>query len=76
MRVLTNIDPSSLKSTMSHLRVQGEVSEPRVFGKTTIMVQHEVLEVVPKSYCAWSRSNKVSSTSGEQSVKGTGDVGG
>ena len=41
-----DVDPSCLKSMTSHLSVQGKISEPRMFGKATIMEQHQVLKVV------------------------------
>ena len=43
---LSDIHSASLQSTMSHLGVECEESESRVSGETTVIILHQVLEVV------------------------------
>ena len=46
---LPDIHSASLQSTMSHLGVEGEESESRVSGETTVIILHQVLEVSSSS---------------------------
>ena len=44
--VLPDVHSATLQSTMSHLGVEGDESESRVSGETTVIILHQVLEVV------------------------------
>ena len=72
--VLSDIHSASLQSTMSHLGVEGEESESRVSGKTTIIILHQELEVV--AYGDWhlTLAEEVSSSSGKEGGEGTGEI--
>ena len=59
---------------MSHLCVEGEESKPRVSGDTTIVVLHQVLEVVSDGDWHLTLAEEVSSSSGEEGGEGTGEV--
>ena len=41
------------------------IPETRVFGKSLIMMQHQVFEVVAHSHRSWSGDEIISCTSGE-----------
>ena len=72
--VLPDIHSASLKSTMSHLGVEGEESKSRVSGETTVIVLHQVLEVVADGDWYLTLAEEVSSSSGEEGGEGTGEV--
>ena len=59
---------------MSHLCVEGEESKSRVSGDTTIVVLHQVLEVVSDGDWHLTLAEEVSSSSGEEGGEGTGEV--
>ena len=65
--MLANVDMTCLQCPPAHLRVESdrEVAEARMFGKSTIFVHEEILEVVPNSDLKGSWSHKISSTSRE-----------
>ena len=72
--VLPDIHSASLQSTMSHVSVEGEESESRVSGETTVIVLHQVLEVVADGDRHLTLAEEVSSSSGEEGGEGTGEV--
>ena len=72
--VLPDVHSASLQSTMSHLGVECEESESRVSGKTTVIVLHQVLEVVADGDWHLTLAEEVSSSSGEEGGEGTGKV--
>ena len=72
--VLPDIHSASLQSTMSHLGVEGEESESRVSGETTVIILHQVLEVVADGDWHLTLAKEVSSSSGEEGGEGTGEV--
>ena len=43
---LEQSSPACLKCTPSHLSVDGEEAETLVFGKTIVVIHHQMLEVV------------------------------
>ena len=45
-RVLLDVYSAGLKCTPSHLSVEGEEAETWVFGKTIVVIHHQMLEVV------------------------------
>ena len=59
---------------MSHLGVECKVSESRVSGETTVIILHQVLEVVADGDWHLTLAEEVSSTSGEEGGEGTGEV--
>ena len=59
---------------MSHLGVEGEESESRVSGETTVISMHQVLEVVADGDWHLTLAEEVSNTSGEEGGEGTGEV--
>jgi hypothetical protein len=44
--MLSDVHSASLKCTPLHLCVEGKESETWLLGKTTVIVQHQMLEVV------------------------------
>ena len=68
--MLGNVDTTCLQCPPVHLHVESEVAEARMFGKSTIFVHEEMLEVVPNSDLKGSWSHKISSTTREQSEEG------
>ena len=71
---LSDIHSASLQSTMSHLGVECEESESRVSGETTVIILHQVLEVVADGDWHLTLAEEVSSSSGEEGGEGTGEV--
>ena len=65
MRVLANIDMTCLPCPPVHLRVESEVAEGRMLGKSTTFVHEEMLKVVGNSDLKGLWSHKISSTSRE-----------
>ena len=59
---------------MSHLGVEGEESELWVSGKTTVIILHQVLEVVADGDWHLTLAKEVSSSSGEEGGEGTDEV--
>ena len=71
---LPDIHSASLQSTMSHLGVEGKESESWVLGETTVIILHQVLEVVADGDWHLTLAEEVSSSSGEEGGEGTGEV--
>ena len=71
---LPDIYSASLQSTMSHLSVEGKESELRVSGETTVIILHQVLEIVADGDWHLTLAEEVSSSSGEEGGEGTGEV--
>ena len=59
---------------MSHLCVECEEPESWVSGKTTIVILHQVFEVVANGDWDLTLSQEVSCSSGEEGWEGTGEV--
>ena len=63
LRVLTNVDTTSLQCMPAHFGVEGKVPEARMPGKPTIIVHHQVLKVVTKGDRTHAWCSKVRSPS-------------
>ena len=72
--VLPDVDSACLESMMSHLSVESKESESWVFGKSTIIILHQVLEVISNSHWYLTLAKEVSCSSGEEGREGTGEV--
>ena len=59
---------------MSHLSVESKEPEPWVPGKTTIIVLHQVFEVVPDGNWDLTLAEEVSCSSGEEGGESTSEV--
>ena len=72
--ILLHIHPTSLESSMPHLRVEGKELESRVAGETAVVILHQVLEVVPDGDWDLTMAQEVSCSSGEEGGEGTSEV--
>ena len=59
---------------MPHLGVEGKEPESWVSGKATIIILHQMLEVVADGDWHLTLAQEVSSSSGEEGGEGTGEV--
>ena len=64
----------SLKSTPAHLSIESKVTEPMMFGKASISVEHQVFQVVANGNSALSWSSEVTNSCGEERRESTGHV--
>ena len=72
--VLSDVHSASLKGTVSHLGVESKETKSWMLGKTTVIVLHQVLEVVPDGDWDLTLAEEVSCSSGEEGGEGTGEV--
>ena len=72
--VLSDVHSASLESTVSHLGVESKESESWVSSETTVIILHQVLEVVPDGDWDLTLAEEVSCSSGEEGGEGTGEV--
>ena len=72
--MLSHVYSARLERIPSHLRVESEEAESRMLGKATVVVHHEVLEVVSDGDLILSSAREVSSTGREESGKCAGEV--
>ena len=59
---------------MSHLCVESKETKSRVAGKTTIIVLHQVFEVVPDGNWDLTLAEEITCSIGEEGGEGTGEV--
>ena len=71
--MLLDVYSAGLKSTPSHLSVEGEV-ETWVFGKMIVGIQHQMLEVVANGNLILALPSEISRTGREECGKCTGEV--
>ena len=69
-----DVHSAILKGTVSHFGVDSKETKSWVSGKTTIIVLHQVLEVVPDGDWDLTLAEEVSCSSGEKGGEGTGEV--
>ena len=72
--VLPDVDPASLKGTMSHLSIESEETKSWVSSETTIIVLYQMFEVVANGDLDLTLSQEVACTSGEEGGEGTCEV--
>jgi len=72
--VLSDIDSASLKSTMSHLSIESKETKSWVSSETTIIILHQMFEVVADGDLDLTLSQEVTCTSGEEGGEGTCEV--
>ena len=72
--MLLHVDPARLECAPTHFCVESEVPEPRMFGEATVLVHHEMLEVVADGDLVLSVPQEVSGSGGEERGEGTGEV--
>ena len=59
---------------MSHLCVKSEETKSRMSGETTIIVLHQVPEIIANGDLDWMVAQEVTRTGGEEGGEGTGKV--
>ena len=72
--MLPNVDAARLKCTPTHLCVESKESEPTMFSKATVVIHHEVLEVVPNCDLILSVPQEVGGPGGEECGESTREV--
>ena len=72
--VLSDVHSACLKGTMLHLGVESKETKSWMLGKTTIIVLHQVLEVVADGGWDLTLAEEVSCYSGEKGGESAGEV--
>ena len=72
--MLLDVYSASLKCTPSHLSVEGKEAETWVFGKTIVVIHHQMLEVVTNGNLILALPREISRTGREECGKCTGEV--
>ena len=72
--VLSDVHSASLKGTVTHLGVEIKEMKSWMLGKTTIIVLHQVLQIVPDGGCDLTLAEEVSCSCGEKGGEGTGEI--
>ena len=72
--MLLDVYSASLKCTPLHLSVEGEEAETLVFGKTIVVIHHQMLEVVANGNLILALPWEISRTGREECGKCTGEV--